>query len=98
MLEWEEEAQLTVAWLRSLMVRHPGSRLFAELLARLSTSRDFRRMWEMQEVLIGRRTPFMWVHDLDHGRDIRLLAQVYPVPSPTQRIQLYLGVRADTPA
>jgi transcriptional regulator with XRE-family HTH domain len=98
MLEWEEEAQLTVAWLRSLMVRHPGSRLFADLLARLSTSRDFRRIWEMQEVLVGRRTPFMLVHDLDHGCDIRLLADVYPVPNPTQRIQLYLGVRTDIPA
>jgi transcriptional regulator with XRE-family HTH domain len=97
MLEWEEEAQLTVAWLRSLMVRHPGSRLFADLLARLSTSRDFRRMWEMQEVLMGRRTPFMWVRDLDHGCDMQLLADVYPVPSPSQRIQLYLGVRTDSP-
>lgn len=98
MLEWEDEAHLTVAWLRSLMVRHPGSRLFTELLARLRTSRDFRRMWEKQEVLMGRRTPFMWVHDLDHDCDIRLLAQVYPVPIPSQRIQLYLGVRTDSPA
>jgi len=97
MLEWEDEARLTVAWMRSLMVRHPGSRLFGELLTRLSTSRDFRQMWAMQEVLMGRRRPYMWVHDLDHGQDIRLNAQVYTAPDPSQRIQLYLGVRTDIP-
>jgi hypothetical protein len=51
----------------------------------------------MQEVLIGRRRPDMWVHDLDHGQDIRLNAQVYTAPNPSQRIQLYLGVRTDIP-
>jgi transcriptional regulator with XRE-family HTH domain len=95
MLEWEEEAQLTVSWLRGLMVRHPGSRQFAQLLTRLSESGDFRRMWDKQEVLLGRRSPDMLVHDLDLGRDLRLRAQVYPVPNSSQRVQLYLGVRTD---
>lgn len=96
--EWEQEARLTVGWLRGLMVRHPGSRLFARLLARLAASAEFRRMWAKQEVMLGRHSPFMLLHDLDRGQDLRLLAQVYPAPNPTQRIQLYLGTRTDLAA
>lgn len=95
MWEWEQEASLTVGWLRGLMVRHPGSQRFARLLARLSSSREFRRMWEKQEVVMGRHSPYMLLHDLDRGQDIQLLAQVYPTPNPNQRTQLFLGTRTD---
>lgn len=93
MIDWETEARLTVAWLRALMVRRPRSQLFALLLQRLSDSPDFRRMWSLQEVLMGRPSPYMFVHDLDHNADIRLVAEVYGWPDPTKALQLYLGVQ-----
>lgn len=95
MVDWETEARLTVAWLRALMVRRPGSRLFLPLLRRLSTNPDFVRMWEMQEILMGRHTPYMYVHDLDRNKAVMLVAQVYDWPDPTKALQLYLGVRLD---
>lgn len=95
MVDWETEARLTVAWLRALMARQPGSRMFQPLLRQLSDSPDFVRMWEMQEVLMGRHTPYMYVKDLDTNRAIMLIAQVYEWPDPTKALQFYLGVRLD---
>lgn len=96
MVDWETEARLTVAWLRALMVRRPRSSLFATLLRRLSSSSDFERMWASQEILMGRPSPYMYVHDLDHDAGIRLIAQVHAWPDPTKALQMYLGVRLDT--
>jgi transcriptional regulator with XRE-family HTH domain len=93
MIDWETEARLTVAWLRALMVRRPRSRSFRPLLDRLSASSDFCRMWTAQEVLMGRPSPYMFVHDLDRNEDLRLLAEVYAWPDPTKALQMYLGVR-----
>lgn len=95
MVDWETEAGLTVAWLRALMVRRPGSLLFEPLLRQLAASPDFARMWKRQEILMGRHTPCMYVHDLDQGTAIMLVAQVYDWPDPTKAIQLYLGVPLD---
>lgn len=95
MVDWETEARLTVAWLRALMVRRPGSSLFEPLLRRLSANSDFVRMWGMQEILMGRHIPYMYVHDLDCGNAVLLVAQVYDWPDPTKALQLYLGVRLD---
>lgn len=95
MVDWETEARLTVAWLRALLVRRPRSRLFEPLLRQLSDSPDFVRMWEMQEIFMGRHTHYMYVHDLDWGKAVMLVAQVYDWPNPTKAIQLYLGVRLD---
>ncbi|WP_019852974.1 helix-turn-helix transcriptional regulator [Actinopolyspora mortivallis] len=94
MVEWEHEARLTVAWLRALMARRPGNPLFAEILETLSRSAEFVRMWESQEVILGRHKPHFLVHDLDRGREVELLAQVYPTPDPSQHMQLYLGIPA----
>lgn len=93
MLEWEPEARLTVAWLRALMVQNPGNPMFDKLLTDLSRHSDFRRMWELQEIIMGRATPYMLVRDLDSGADLTLIAQVYQWPDPTQHLQLYLGIR-----
>ncbi|WP_092625331.1 helix-turn-helix domain-containing protein [Actinopolyspora mzabensis] len=94
MVEWEHEARLTVAWLRALMARRPGNPVFDEVLEMLSRSAEFVRMWELQEVILGRHKPHFLVHDLDLGRRVELLAQVYPIPDPSQEMQLYLGIPA----
>jgi hypothetical protein len=70
--------------------------LFAPLLEKLASSPDFERMWATQEVLMGRPTPYMYVHDLDHNVGIQLIAQVHAWPDPTVALQMYLGVRIDT--
>lgn len=91
MLEWETEARLTVAWLRGLMARRPDNPIFHKVLNELAPLVDFRRMWDAEEILMGRHQPHMLVRDLDAGRDLRVLAQVYPTPDPTQAVQLYVG-------
>jgi transcriptional regulator with XRE-family HTH domain len=93
MIEWEAEARLTVAWFRALMVRRPGNTKFNILLDDLANSREFCQMWEMQEIRMGRHSPHMLVRDLDSGEQVRLLAQVYAWPDPTQEVQMYLGIR-----
>jgi hypothetical protein len=94
MVEWEPEARLTVAWFRALMVRSNDSSEFDELLTDLAANADFREMWNTQEILMGRHSPYMKVRDLDSGQEVFLLAQVYAWPDPTQRVQMYLGVRS----
>ena len=95
MVEWESEARLTVAWFRALMVRRHDSPEFDELLDDLAANADFREMWNAREILMGRNSPYMKVRDLDSGQELCLLAQVYAWPDPTQRVQMYLGVRTD---
>lgn len=95
MMEWDAEARLTVAWYRALMVRSSESPELDELLDDLAADAAFREMWNAREILMGRHSPYMRIRDLDNGQEISLLAQVYAWPDPTQRVQLYLGVRTD---
>lgn len=96
-LDWDDEARLTVARLRAQLVRHPGSVLFGQLLDSLSTSTDFTRMWARQEVRLSRTSPHLWLRDLDHNQTIDLLAEIHDVPAPHHQthhqIQRFLGVR-----
>ncbi|MQY05458.1 helix-turn-helix transcriptional regulator [Actinomadura macrotermitis] len=93
MIEWESEARLTVAWFRALMVRRPDDPRFGELLDDLARSPDFARMWLDREIFMGRHSPYMLMRDLDRDQDVRLLAQVYAWPDPTQAVQMFLGIR-----
>ncbi|RCG32679.1 XRE family transcriptional regulator [Sphaerisporangium album] len=93
MIEWEVEARLTVAWLRTHMVQRAEDPSFLNLLEELSEYPDFVTMWRRQEILMGRHTPYMRVRDLDTGRELTLLANVYRHPDPTCGIQLYIGSR-----
>lgn len=93
MVEWEIEARLTVAWLRSHIARRPGSPLFTAVLKDLSRYPDFVQMWERREILMGRHTPYMRVRDLDRGEELTLRAQVFPTPDPSEALQIYIGVR-----
>ena len=77
------------------MVRSAESAQFDELLDDLASDADFKEMWNAREILMGRHSPYMRIRDLDSGKEISLLAQVYAWPDPTQRVQLYLGVRTD---
>ncbi|MFC9975981.1 helix-turn-helix transcriptional regulator [Spirillospora sp. NPDC127200] len=95
MVEWDSEARLTVAWFRALMVRRAADPRFGELLDELARSPDFARMWLDREIFMGRHSPYMLLRDLDRGRDVRLLAQVYAWPDPTQAVQLFLGIRTE---
>jgi transcriptional regulator with XRE-family HTH domain len=95
MVEWEAEARLTVAWLRTLIVRSPDSSGFGEFLNDLAANAEFREMWNAREILMSRHSPYMKVRDLDSGQEVSLLAQVYAWPDPTQRMQMFLGIRTD---
>ncbi|WP_067478025.1 helix-turn-helix transcriptional regulator [Actinomadura hibisca] len=95
MVEWDSEARLTVAWFRALMVRRAGDARFGELLEELSRNPEFTRMWLDRDIFMGRHSPYMLLRDLDQGRDVRLLAQVYAWPDPTQAVQMFLGIRTE---
>ncbi|MEV1296157.1 helix-turn-helix domain-containing protein [Pseudonocardia sp. NPDC049635] len=93
MVEWEREAQLTVAWLRGLMVgNHLNGVDRTDLIQRLSRSSEFRRMWTEGGVALGRHKEEMLVRDLDRGTVLHLRAQVLKWPNPASSLQLYLGV------
>jgi transcriptional regulator with XRE-family HTH domain len=93
MAEWDVEARLTVAWFRALMVRRSKAPVFVDLLQELAQSPEFSEMWLRREVSMSRHSPFMTVHDLDNGMKVTLLAQVYPLPDPTNAVQMYLGIK-----
>jgi len=93
MVEWETEARLTVAWLRSHMGRRPGNKLFTNVLEELARYPDFVRMWERRELLTERHQPDMLIRDLDRGEQLTLLVQVFHFPDPEQPLQFYLGTR-----
>ncbi|MEV0586089.1 helix-turn-helix domain-containing protein [Nonomuraea sp. NPDC050310] len=97
MVEWDVEARLTVAWLRSHMVHRAGDPAFPALLDRLSAFPEFVRMWEQQQILMGRHSPFMRIRDLDTGAETTLLANVFRHPDPTNAVQLYVGARPPAP-
>ncbi|GGK75744.1 hypothetical protein Sme01_51430 [Sphaerisporangium melleum] len=96
MIEWEVEARLTVAWLRTHMVQRADDPSFPNVLAELSRFSDFVNMWRRQEILMGRHTPYMRVRDLDTGEELTLLANVYRHPDPTRGVQLYIGSRHES--
>ncbi|MEV8630874.1 helix-turn-helix domain-containing protein [Streptosporangium sp. NPDC051023] len=93
MVEWEVEARLTVAWLRTHMVQRGNDPVFLSLLEELSKLPDFMEMWRRQEILMGRHTPYMRVRDIDTGKELTLLANVYRHPDPTRGVQMFLGSR-----
>ncbi|WP_161992436.1 helix-turn-helix domain-containing protein [Pseudonocardia sp. EV170527-09] len=93
MVEWEREAQLTVAWLRGLIADQTTPAADgAGLLERLSRSPEFRTMWDEGGVALARHKEEMLVRDLDHGTLLHLRAQVLRWPEPATSLQLYLGV------
>lgn len=96
MVEWEQEARLTVGWLRTLMAKGPVDR-FMPLLERLSANNEFQAMWSKQEVVDGRRTMPMHVYDLDTSEIHILRAQVWPAPT-RPHLLLYLGLLSPSAA
>jgi len=95
MVEWEVEARLTVAWLRSNMARRRTSPVFKDVLSKLAQFPDFERMWRSNEILMGRHTPYMRVRDLDNSEEMTLRAEVFPTPNPQEALQIYVGVRTN---
>ncbi|OLL89430.1 putative DNA-binding protein [Pseudonocardia sp. Ae331_Ps2] len=98
MVEWEQEALLTVAWTRALMVRnHLGGDQFKTLLDRLSQSPEFREMWNSGDLALGRHKAEMLVRDLDSHTVLNLRAQVLKWPEASSPLQLYLAVDMNAP-
>ncbi|WP_433259776.1 helix-turn-helix domain-containing protein (plasmid) [Streptosporangium sp. CA-135522] len=93
MVEWEIEARLTVAWLRTNMVRRIHDPAFGRAFEELSRFPEFVRMWNRREILMGRHSPHMRVRDLDNDIELTLLANVYPHPDPTRSVQQYVGIK-----
>ncbi|WP_226353117.1 helix-turn-helix domain-containing protein [Pseudonocardia sp. ICBG601] len=98
MVEWEQEALLTVSWTRALMVRnHLGGDQFTTLLDQLSHSTEFQKMWNSGDVALGRHKAEMLVRDLDSGKVLNLRAQVLKWPEPASPLQLYLAIDMNAP-
>ncbi|MEQ3553599.1 helix-turn-helix domain-containing protein [Pseudonocardia nematodicida] len=93
MVEWEQEALLTVSWLRALMVRNERTGPdYTTLMHRLARSDEFLTMWRRGQVALARHKDEMLVRDLDRGTVLHLHAQVLTWPEPGSSLQLYLGV------
>lgn len=99
MVEWEEEARLTVGWFRALMGRYYDDDWAENLLSSLEFSDEFRRFWAAGEVSFGRATPYMRVRDVDTGEESVLHVNVFShITSDSEQMQFYLGVRVPTAA
>ena len=96
-VEWEDEALITVSWVRSLMVaENADENIFSSLLDRLSRSREFRTMWDRNDVALTRDRPETILRDLDHGMQITVRSHVLRWPDPARGMQLYLGVQVNS--
>lgn len=93
MLDWEEEAQLTVSWARSLVVLHGMKKQYQGVMQRLDQNEDFNRMWNIQDPAIGRPAPFQRIRDLDSGEKFSLHVELWSPPQISAGLQMYLGVR-----
>ncbi|MGW4240999.1 helix-turn-helix transcriptional regulator [Nocardia sp. NPDC004722] len=93
MLDWEGEAALTVAWLRTIVDEHGNPAWARELLRDLSDSEDFARMWRAGAVTLSRKSPYMHLWDSRYGQPYTLLVQITRGPGDLPPMQYFLGIR-----
>jgi transcriptional regulator with XRE-family HTH domain len=92
LVEWEQEAALTVHWFRGLMGTHENDERSARLLDELSNSPDFARMWLDEHIDFGRTTPYLQMRDPDTGELATLNAQLHSVQTLAgDTLLVYLG-------
>ncbi|WP_051192599.1 MmyB family transcriptional regulator [Nocardia jiangxiensis] len=92
MLEWEDEARLTVNWFRWHMGNYRNPAWAKDLLAKLSTSTEFREMWLAEEVEFTRHQPLMHLRD-PSGEPYSVNVKITNVPGIEVPFQLFVGVK-----
>lgn len=95
MVDWEDEARLTVAWFRALMGRYYDDSWASTLLASLEDFPEFREFWTTTDVGFGRPSPFMRLRDPITGELSIINVDVYGKVVGDYAMQVYLGIRID---
>jgi hypothetical protein len=92
MLEWEDEARLTVNWFRWHMGRYGNPAWAMDLLGKLSLSEEFREMWLAEEIEFTRHQPLMHLRD-SSGEAYSVNVRITNVPGIDVPFQLFVGVK-----
>ncbi|MFC1473138.1 helix-turn-helix domain-containing protein [Rhodococcus sp. D-46] len=94
MVDWTDEAKLTVAWFRALMGRYYYADWAQSLLSELNEVPIFREFWSLGEVSFGRDNPLMKVRHPETREVTTLHVRVYThIDGYGGAGQFYLGVK-----
>jgi transcriptional regulator with XRE-family HTH domain len=93
--DWQHEATLTVKWLRGYLGRNSDDKWAAALLAELSESPDFVKMWLEGGVAFHRESPYVNLRDPDTGALYTVNMQMHEVATnnPHTHIGVLIGTR-----
>lgn len=94
-IDWEREAALTVKWLRGYLGRNSDDKWASSLLAELSESPEFVKMWLEGGVLFHRETPYFAFRDPESGETYTVNMQIHEVATnnPHSHISVCIGTR-----
>ncbi|WP_157556625.1 helix-turn-helix domain-containing protein [Nocardia acidivorans] len=93
MIEWEDEARLTVNWFRWHMGRYQDPEWAMELLAQLSSCDEFRAMYLAERVDFERHQPLMHLRDPDTHEPYSVRVRITDVPGVDAPFQWFIGIR-----
>ncbi|MFI1919418.1 helix-turn-helix domain-containing protein [Nocardia sp. NPDC020380] len=93
MMEWEDEARLTVNWFRWHMGRYQNPQWALDLLGRLSECEAFRAMYSAERVDFERHQPLMHLRDPDTQQPYSVRVRITDVPGVDAPFQWFIGLR-----
>nr|WP_084477820.1 helix-turn-helix domain-containing protein [Nocardia jejuensis] len=93
MMEWEDEARLTVNWFRWHMGRYQNPQWALDLLGRLSSCEPFRAMYLAERVDFERHQPLMHLRDPDTLEPYSVRVQITDIPGVDAPFQWFIGIR-----
>ncbi|GAB4588409.1 MmyB family transcriptional regulator [Nocardia sp. IFM 10818] len=93
MMEWEDEARLTVNWFRWHMGRYQNPQWALDLLDRLSSCEAFRTMYLAERVDFERHQPLMHLRDPDTREPYSVRVRITDVPGVDAPFQWFIGIR-----
>ncbi|MFE3226951.1 helix-turn-helix domain-containing protein [Nocardia sp. NPDC059228] len=93
MIEWEDEARLTVNWFRWHMGRYQNPQWALDLLGRLSSCAEFRAMYLAEHVDFERHQPLMHLRDPATSEPYSVRVRITDVPSVDAPFQWFIGMR-----
>ncbi|WP_158675715.1 MmyB family transcriptional regulator [Nocardia stercoris] len=93
MMEWEDEARLTVNWFRWHMGRYRNPQWAVDLLDRLSSCEAFRAMYSAERVDFERHQPLMHLRDPQTREPYSVRVRITDVPGVEAPFQWFIGIR-----
>ncbi|WP_196054602.1 helix-turn-helix domain-containing protein [Nocardia aurantiaca] len=93
MMEWEDEARLTVNWFRWHMGRYQNPQWALDLLRQLSSCEAFRTMYLAERVDFDRHQPLMHLRDPDTREPYSVRVRITDIPGVDTPFQWFIGIK-----